>query len=245
MCFFIQISQFLSILDSPELQKNISSLDSIIGQSMYFAHSFSRIGADFRGLLASKFIKIIEQSFELSISKINKKFKQEMDKFAIHKISTVGKIKPNLETKPEQPPLCLIEFYPLVDYLNEILTAFNELRSCALLSTADFIANLIQESLKFCSKVILSYYKIEQQTFEKTEKEKFARFCGGFQMLVNYLQKCIHLVFPLQEVANHMGIPIHQLQKEGVTFINESAILEPINHLLPVEIHSEIITEGA
>lgn len=207
---------------------------------MYFAHSFSRVGADFRGLLAAKFIKITEQNFEHSIWKINKKFKQDMEKFALNKVSLMGKIKPTLATKPEQPPICLIEFYPLVDYLNGILATFNEIRSCAPLASADFITNLIQESLKFCSKVILSYYKIEQMTFEKAEKQKFTRFCGGFQILVNYLQKCIHLVFPLQEVANHIGIPIHQLQKEGVTFINKSAILEPLNHLMPVDISSDV-----
>lgn len=236
----MQISQFLLTLDNPDIIKNISSLDSVVGQSMYFAHSFSRVGADFRGLLAVKIIKIIENNFEHSIWKINKKFKHDMDKFAINKISSLGKIKSNIETKPEQPPISLIEFYPLVDYLNGILTLFNELRSCAPLATANFITNLIQESLKFCSKVILAYYKMEQQTFEKVEKENFTRFCGGFQVLVNYLQKCIHLVFPLQEVANHLGIPVHQLQKEGVTFINESAIFEQLNHLMPVEVASGI-----
>ncbi|KAK6640198.1 hypothetical protein RUM44_011884 [Polyplax serrata] len=238
-----KISKFLAVFDNPEVMKSISSLDSVIGQSMYFAHSFSRVGVDFRGLLAAKFIKIIEQNFEHAVWKANKKFKQDMDKFVISKVSIEDKIKTMMETKPEQPPMSLIEFNPLAAYLNGILSAFNEIRTCAALATVDFVANQVQESLKFCAKVILTFHKIEQQTFEKMEKEKFKRFCGGFQILVAYLQKCIHLVFPLQEVASHIGIPVHQLQKEGITYINETAILEPINYLLPVEIMSDINVE--
>lgn len=207
---------------------------------MYFGQSFSRVGADFRALLALKFIKIIEQNFEHSIRKVNRKFEQDMDKFVIKKISSVGKIKENLETKPEQPPMCLVEFYPLADYLNGILSAFNDIRTCAPLAIADFVTKLIQDSLKFCSKVIISFYRQEQQAFDQEEKEKFTRFCGGFQLLVNYVQKCIHLVFPLQDVANHIGVPVHQLQKEGLTFINESAILDQLNHLMPVDVVSDL-----
>lgn len=233
----------MSIFDDPELSKNISALDSIMGQSMYFGQSFSRVGADFRALLAQKFIKIIEQNFEHSIRKVNKKFELDMDKFVIKKVSSAGKIKASTESKPEQPPMCLLEFYPLAGYVNGILTAFNDLRTCAPLAIADFVTNLIQDSLKSCSKVILSFYRQEQQAFDEAEKEKFTRFCGGFQIVVSYIQRCIHLMFPVQEVANHIGIPVHQLQKEGLTFINESAVLEHLSHLMPVDM-PEINTDS-
>lgn len=234
--YWFQISQFLSILDDSELYRNILSLDSIIGQSMYFGQSFSRVGVDFRALLAIKFIKMVEQSFEHSIRKVNKKFEYDMDKFVIKKISTIGKTKYNPDSKPEQPPICLLEFYPLAEYLNGLLSAFNDLRTCAPLAVADFVTNVIQDSLRNCSKVILSFYRQEQQAFDEAEKEKFTRFCGGFQILVSYIQKCIHLIFPIQDVANHVGIPVHQLQKEGLTFINESTVLEQLSHLMPVDV---------
>lgn len=201
-------------------------------ESMNFGQSFSRVGADFRGLIACKFIRIIEQNFESAMRKVNKKFELEMEKFVISKTSPKEKFKGNYELKPEQPPNCLALFYPLAIYTNGVLTAFNDLRECAPLSIADFVTNTVQESLKFCSKVILQFYK-QEQAFDSAEKEKFSIFCGCFQILVSYLQTCLHAIFPLDSIAHHLGIPVHQLQKEGLTFLDESVILDQLSHLMP------------
>ena len=64
----LQISQFLGILQQ-DLQLGVSGrLDSILGQCMYFGLSFSRVGADFRGLLVPIFQRAVLREFTDAIS---------------------------------------------------------------------------------------------------------------------------------------------------------------------------------
>jgi hypothetical protein len=80
-----QVSQFLTTLEQ-DLNRGVgSSLDSIIGQCMYFGLSFSRVGADFRGLLAPIFIGTVSRNFEHAVRKASKKFEQDMENFTLPK----------------------------------------------------------------------------------------------------------------------------------------------------------------
>ena len=62
-----------------------SSLDSLLGQCMYFGQSFGRIGADFRCLLVEPFLKTVENNFELAIRNVNEQFYTNMEKFTLPK----------------------------------------------------------------------------------------------------------------------------------------------------------------
>lgn len=81
----LQVSQFITTLEH-DLSRGVgSSLASLLGQCMYFGLSFSRVGADFRALVAPIFVKTVQQNFETAVRKATKKFEADMDKFTLPK----------------------------------------------------------------------------------------------------------------------------------------------------------------
>ena len=63
----LQIWQFLHILEK-DLQRGVGGrMDSVLSQCMYFGLSFSRIGADFRSLIAPVFVRSLADSFRHSL----------------------------------------------------------------------------------------------------------------------------------------------------------------------------------
>ena len=71
---FHQVSQFLQTLER-DLQLGVGGrLDSVLGQCMYFGLSFSRVGADFRGLLAPIFERAALAGFTTAVNQANARF---------------------------------------------------------------------------------------------------------------------------------------------------------------------------
>ena len=68
-----QISQFLKTLEL-DLEHGVAGrLDSLLGQCMYFGLSFSRVGADFRGLLPPLFQAASLKTFTHAIHSVTKR----------------------------------------------------------------------------------------------------------------------------------------------------------------------------
>lgn len=69
-----QISSFLSSLRE-DLKRGVGSRsDSLLGQCMYFGLSFSRVGADFRGLLAPLFQEAALSTFSSSVEAATQRY---------------------------------------------------------------------------------------------------------------------------------------------------------------------------
>ena len=64
-----KITEFLEVLEFDLNRGCVSHLEAILGQSMYFGLSFSRVGADFRPQLIPIFLKAAERHFNEQIDK--------------------------------------------------------------------------------------------------------------------------------------------------------------------------------
>ncbi|XP_076682070.1 conserved oligomeric Golgi complex subunit 8 [Andrena cerasifolii] len=228
-----KISQFLTTLEQD--LPGVTSIDSILGQCTYFGLSFGRVGADFTGRMSDIFVRVIGEKFESSVLKTTKKFEKDMESFTLINKTQRTNIKINTTVKSENPPEQLVEFYPLAEYCNGLISAFNEIRLCPPVALSVFCTNILQESLHNVAKSILIFYKQEQQAFVAAERENMLKFTECLsEQLLPYVQYCIHVIFPPSQIAIHLGISENLLQTEGITYLNRGSILEPLALLLPI-----------
>lgn len=244
-----KVEQFIKTLET-DLNRGITALDTILGQCMYFGMSFSRIGADFRGQMAPIFLKVISKQVEDGIKAASKQFQLEMENYTLINKISVRQSSAGSDLKEDaenvSPPDSLLDFRPLANYCNAILNLLNELRLCAPLAVATLLTKGLEVSLQAMAGIICSFYKQEQQAFTPNEKENFLRFCSCFAYdLIPYLQKCVHVLYPLQNLVTHLGVTPATLQKSGITYFNQSAIIKPVEHLLPVTKVAEVIIAAA
>ncbi|XP_012253020.2 conserved oligomeric Golgi complex subunit 8 [Athalia rosae] len=230
-----KISQFLSTLEQD--LPGVTSIDSILGQCTYFGLSFSRVGADFTARMSHIFICAIGDKIETIIRRTTRKFEKDMETFTLINKLQRTEVKSETSGLSENPPEQLVEFFPLAEYCNGLLSAFNELRLCAPVALADTCTHLLQESLQNVAKAMLVFYKQEQQAFTPAERDNMITFAESFsEQLVPYIQYCIHAIFLPSQVASHLGITLNQLQKESITYLNRKTITHPLAPLLMVRL---------
>lgn len=240
-----KINGFLLTLET-DLERGVNSIETVLGQCMYFGLSFSRVGADFRGLIAPIFVRVVSHKFKSSIAQVNEHFEQELDKFTlINKVTLHSRkqLDPAALTSSEQktesyaPPETLLDFYPLAALCNGYLNALNELRLCAPFAVATDVTSCLQQSLQLVAQRVLAFYRQEQQAFTGNERETFVKLCSCLAYdLVPYVQRCIHGVFPPQSITVHLGISLLQLEQQELTFLQQQQILDPLKHLLPTKV---------
>ncbi|CAG9765488.1 unnamed protein product [Ceutorhynchus assimilis] len=224
-----RIEDFLQVL---RLELNSSNIDSVMDQCMYFALSFSKIGCDFRSLLLPIFTKQLFINFNDNLQEALIVYEKSIENFTL-----INKNLPNIPWKsqdPLHPPDSLLEFYPLAEYLNNLLKILNNYKQNAPLSLTKKIINLIQNSLILISKSLLKLYLQEHQAFNSTSRDAFTRLCMSFSDdLIPYVQKCIHVIYPPSQIAAKLGVSVRE---ENLTYLDKDLIVEPIRHLLPNKI---------
>jgi len=238
-----KIRNFLKTLKS-DLHRGVTSLDTILGQCMYFGLSFSRVNADFRGLIVPIFIEVIAQNFANAIQKVTKQYEMDMENYTlINKVAapSIGNIAKNKQSDPTNlsPSETLLNFQPLALYCNGVLCALNDLKHCSPVAVVNNITGCIEVSLQRVTEINLNFYRLEQQVLGIKEHDNFIKFCCSFAFdLIPHLQRCIHHIFPVNVLTTHLGINAMALQKHGISYLQKDTILEPLKHLLPSKIET-------
>lgn len=147
-----KVSEFLETLEK-DLERGVGGrLDSLLGQCMYFGLSFSRVGADFRGQLAPMFQRVAAETFSRAVQEAVDKFQEDMNMYTLIALpymlgGTVPPVAPTSQPGTLQPPMSLLDFQPLACFLNNILTAFNDLRLCCPVGLAQGVTKRLEEGL--------------------------------------------------------------------------------------------------
>lgn len=235
-----KVAEFLETLER-DLQRGVGGrLDSLLGQCMYFGLSFSRVGADFRGQLAPMFQRVAAETFRRAVQEAVDKFQEDMNLYTLIALpsvlgGTIPPVAPSTQPGTLQPPMSLLDFQPLACFLNNILTAFNDLRLCCPIGLAQDVTTSLEDALKMVTRQILVFHRAEESAFSSREKELFVQFCSSYaEDLLPFLNRCLQVLFPPAQLALILGVPPTQLHKYGnLGCIDLAAVLEPLEFVLP------------
>ncbi|CAB1448804.1 unnamed protein product [Pleuronectes platessa] len=235
-----KVAEFLETLER-DLQRGVGGrLDSLLGQCMYFGLSFSRVGADFRGQLAPMFQQVAAETFSRAVQEAMDKFQEDMNLYTLIALpsvlgGTIPPVAPSIQPGTLQPPMSLLDFQPLACFLNNILTAFNDLRLCCPVGLAHDVTRCLEDALQKVTRQILVFHRAEESAFSSREKELFLQFCCSYaEDLLPFLNRCLQLLFPPAQVALILGVPPTQLHRyDSLGCIDLTSVLEPLDFLLP------------
>ncbi|XP_078101264.1 conserved oligomeric Golgi complex subunit 8 [Sander vitreus] len=236
-----KVAEFLATLER-DLQRGVGGrLDSLLGQCMYFGLSFSRVGADFRGQLAPMFQRVAAETFSRAVQEAADSFQEDMNVYTLIALPSVlgGSIPntpaPGAQPGALQPPMTLLDFQPLACFLNNVLTAFNDLRLCCPVGLAQDVTVCLQDALKTVTRQIVAFHRAEESAFSSREKELFVHFCCSYaDDLLPFLNRCLQVLFPPPQLALILGVPATQLHRYGgLGCIDLAAVLQPLDFVLP------------
>ncbi|XP_061731739.1 conserved oligomeric Golgi complex subunit 8 [Nerophis ophidion] len=247
-----KVSDFLETLER-DLQRGVGGrLDSLLGQCMYFGLSFSRVGADFRGQLATVFQKVAAEAFQKATQEAVEQFQEDMNAYTLVALpsvlgGTAPPSAPGVQPGALQPPMSLLDFHPLARFLNNILTSFNELRLCCPLGLARHVTALLQDALRTVTQQLVAFHRAEESAFSERERELFTRMCGVYARdLLPFINQCLKTLFPPQQMALVLGVPVSQLHTlERLGRVDLEELLEPLGFVLPPQADFNAEQSGA
>jgi hypothetical protein len=254
-CWILEkISQFLHTLRIALRMGVGSRLDSVLSQAMYFGLAFSRVGLDFRVLIVQIFEDSAFDQFEMSVLNANTRFADIMQRFNFNDLmndtTSAMLLMPDGNTSAllgkknaTNPPYGLLEFQPLAVYLNCLLQSFNDFRLCAPLNLVVKMRKLLENSLAKLADAIGLY--LRQNTFDSNEKDLVNKFLKLFAYeLVPYVELCLGVLFPLQQLQKAYGIQQTDIDKiKELTKFNEQLIFKSIQHCLPANEPMQLVDD--
>ncbi|EDO31784.1 predicted protein [Nematostella vectensis] len=244
-CWIVEkVSQFLEVLEK-DLRRGVGGrLDSLLGQCMYFGLSFSRVGADFRGLLPPLFQSASLSTFLSATREATRSFEETMSSYTLQaqpsalKSTVLSTTSSKTGDTSPTPPIGLLEHPPLAAYTNAVLSAFNELRHCAPVALAHACRDEIHTSLAFVVKATCAFHRSEAAALNESERALFLNFAKAIVIdLVPFLDRCLAAVFPPSAIDTIVGASPLELnaRHQRPTGLDIRRITGPLIPMIPQE----------
>lgn len=142
------------------------NLASVLEHCLYCGSSLSRVGLDFQASLHPLFEQSVMSIFSVTLANALEAFNSRLEShkwvslpaMASRSKAVNGDQVVNGADQPDlAPPYSIMEHVPLAVLTNGILAAMNDLRHCALLSTVDLSASLLDECVEHSCASLLHY----------------------------------------------------------------------------------------
>lgn len=231
----MKISWFLHTLET-DISSNLGGrIDSVFAQCMYFGLSFSRVNIDFRPLLIPIFQNVILRKFQSEIELATQRFVKTMKGYVFSSYTNTALLVPSLSDDSLQPPSNLLDFHPLAQYCNDVLSGLNDLKLCCSCSMSLDIVWILTNSLDKLVQILQDTYYQRNCAGNELENEHFVRFCYLLSSeLLPHFNKCLSVLFPSEDISQVLGITSMEFKKfEYLSRLNIRLIMKPLDILLP------------
>ncbi|CAH2096296.1 unnamed protein product [Euphydryas editha] len=231
-----KVKNLCEVLNQDLWKEDESSFESLLNQCMYLCLSFGRVGADLRCVLTPLFRNNILMQFNNGVDKVDIQFENQMKSYKVPSIKNVT--RPANENMASGPPENLLDYYPLAEYCNGLLTVLNSLRLTAPLNIVKSVYRDFRKSFDKAAQILLAFYHREQQAFTEIEKQNFVSLCICFtEDLVPYIAKCLAQSFPSTQIAELLGITLTVLQESKILYLDQAEICKPLNSITGLTIN--------
>lgn len=233
----MKISWFLHTLET-DIGMNLGGrIDSVFAQCMYFGLSFSRVNIDFRPLLIPIFQNAVFHKFQSDIELCTQKFEKAIKMYVFSSFTNTAILVPSLSDDSLQPPNCLLDFQPLAQYCNDVLSALNDLKLCCSYALSADIIKILTKSLELMIKTLIDIYYHRKLSNNEQEKEHFIRFCFLLSSeLVPHFNKCLSIFFSPEDISQVLGISSMEFKKfEYLCKLDSKKIVKSLEIVLPTK----------
>ncbi len=172
------------------------SLDSLLGQVMYFGQSLGRVGFDFRSQFVPMFTAAIAKKCARHLREGLEHFEMSLKTFSLPTTDLSVQSSPATTGEASlEAPHSLMVHYPIAELSNAVAMALNEMRFCAPVCVAISIFKQIQTLFDAAAEILLRH---DRKVSDCTSEAKISRslircFCHD---LVPYANRCYRRFFP-------------------------------------------------
>ena len=176
-----RLTSFLKTLEADlERVGDTGTLESVLGQAMYFGQSFGRVGADFRLSLVSVLGKASLNICMKQMNGLERLFSAGVESLTLKADLSNRPSTTDALADPFRPLGILLDFMPLAELCNGILTGLNFVRLAAPLFLGLEVTEKVQEILESAAGTLSDREKRFNKSSTETEVRTFKKACWPF-----------------------------------------------------------------